>query len=41
MVEYAGETEDEVKDQIYKLEELRRREKIGYASTLAFNGRRS
>src|SRR5512147_164854 len=36
MVEYAGETEDEVKDQIAKLEELRKREKIGYAATLAF-----
>ncbi len=36
MVEYAGETEDEVKDQIYKLEELRKRERIGYAATLAF-----
>ena len=36
MVEYAGETEDEVKDQVYKLEEVRKREKIGYAATLAF-----
>ena len=36
MVEYAGDTEAEVKEQIDKLEELRRREKIGYASTLAF-----
>ena len=36
MVEYAGETEDEVKDQVDKLEELRKREKIGYAATLAF-----
>ena len=36
MVEYAGETEDEVKEQVYKLEEVRKREKIGYASTLAF-----
>lgn len=36
MVEYAGESEDEVKEQVYKLEELRRREKIGYAATLAF-----
>ena len=36
MVEYAGATEDEVKEQVYKLEELRKREKIGYASTLAF-----
>ncbi len=36
MVEYAGETEAEVKDQVYKLEELRKREKIGYVSTQAF-----
>jgi Fe-S oxidoreductase len=36
MVEYAGDSEDEVKEQVYKLEELRKREKIGYASTLAF-----
>ena len=36
MVEYAGETENEVKEQVYKLEELRKREKIGYAATLAF-----
>ncbi len=36
MVEYAGETEAEVKDQVEKLEALRQREKIGYASTLAF-----
>jgi FAD/FMN-containing dehydrogenase/ferredoxin len=36
MVEYAGESEDEVKAQVYKLEEMRRREKIGYASTQAF-----
>ncbi len=36
MVEYAGETEDEVKEQVYGLEEVRQREKIGYASTLAF-----
>jgi FAD/FMN-containing dehydrogenase/Fe-S oxidoreductase len=36
MVEYAGETEEEVKDQVYKLEEVRKREKIGYAATLAF-----
>jgi Fe-S oxidoreductase len=36
MVEFAGETEDEVKEQVYKLEELRKREKIGYAATLAF-----
>src|SRR5512145_3063381 len=36
MVEYAGETEDEVRDQVLKLEELRKLEKIGYAATLAF-----
>ncbi len=36
MVEYAGETEDEVKEQVYNLEELRKRERIGYAATLAF-----
>ncbi|MBI2230812.1 MAG: FAD-binding oxidoreductase, partial [Deltaproteobacteria bacterium] len=36
MVEYAGETEEEVKAQVAKLEELRKRKKIGYASTLAF-----
>ena len=36
MVEYAGATEDEVKEQVYKLEEVRKRESIGYASTLAF-----
>ena len=36
MVEFAGETEEEVKAQVFKLEELRKREKIGYASTLAF-----
>ena len=36
MVEYAGETEAEVKDQVDKLEALRKREKIGYAATLAF-----
>ncbi len=36
MVEYAGETEDEVKEQVDKLEELRKRERIGYAATLAF-----
>ena len=32
MVEYAGETEDEVKEQVYKLEELRKKERIGYAA---------
>jgi FAD/FMN-containing dehydrogenase/Fe-S oxidoreductase len=36
MVEYAGESEDEVKDQVYKLEELRKKERIGYGATLAF-----
>jgi FAD/FMN-containing dehydrogenase/Fe-S oxidoreductase len=36
MVEYAGESEDEVKEQVYKLEEIRKRENIGYAATLAF-----
>ncbi|MGH7852079.1 MAG: FAD-binding and (Fe-S)-binding domain-containing protein, partial [Candidatus Binatia bacterium] len=36
MVEFAGETEDEVREQVYKLEELRKREKIGYAATQAF-----
>ena len=36
MVEYAGETEAEVRDQVDKLEALRKREKIGYAATLAF-----
>jgi FAD/FMN-containing dehydrogenase/Fe-S oxidoreductase len=36
MVEYAGETEDEVKEQIYKLEDVRKKEGIGYVATLAF-----
>ncbi len=36
MVEYAGETEEEVRSQVHKLEEVRKRENIGYASTLAF-----
>ena len=36
MVEYAGESEAEVRDQVDKLEALRKREKIGYAATLAF-----
>ncbi|HXV49064.1 MAG TPA: FAD-binding and (Fe-S)-binding domain-containing protein, partial [Candidatus Binatia bacterium] len=36
MVEYAGETEKEVREQVERLEELRRREKIGYAGTLAY-----
>ena len=36
MVEYAGETENEVKERVYKLEELRKKERIGYTATLAF-----
>src|SRR5262247_3921322 len=36
MVEYAGETEDMVKEHVYKLEELRKKERIGYAASLAF-----
>ncbi|HXG51689.1 MAG TPA: FAD-linked oxidase C-terminal domain-containing protein [candidate division Zixibacteria bacterium] len=36
MVEYAGESEREVREQVERLEELRRRERIGYAATLAF-----
>ncbi|MPZ76217.1 MAG: FAD-binding protein [Deltaproteobacteria bacterium] len=36
MVEYAGETEAEVREQVYKLEEVRKKHKIGYAATLAF-----
>jgi FAD/FMN-containing dehydrogenase/Fe-S oxidoreductase len=36
MVEYAGETEKEVREQVEKLEEVRKRERIGYAATLAF-----
>ncbi|HET9916337.1 MAG TPA: FAD-linked oxidase C-terminal domain-containing protein, partial [Candidatus Binatia bacterium] len=36
MVEYAGETEAEVRAQVEKLEELRKRDKIGYGATLAF-----
>ena len=36
MVEYAGESEEEVRSQVYKLEEVRKRERIGYAATLAF-----
>src|SRR5207244_187679 len=36
MVEFAGETEEEVKEQVFKLEELRKAQKIGYAATLAF-----
>jgi FAD/FMN-containing dehydrogenase/Fe-S oxidoreductase len=36
MVEYAGETEDAVKQQVYRLEELRKARRIGYAASLAF-----
>src|SRR5262245_17063989 len=36
MVEYSGETENEVKERVYHLEEVRKRNKIGYAATLAF-----
>jgi FAD/FMN-containing dehydrogenase/Fe-S oxidoreductase len=36
MVEYAGETEDEVKEQVYRLEKLRTADGIGYAATQAF-----
>lgn len=36
MVEYAGETEDDVKEQVYRLEEVRKVHRIGYAATLAF-----
>src|SRR5262250_891681 len=36
MVEYAGETEEQVKEQVLKLEEMRQRNKIGYAATLAY-----
>jgi FAD/FMN-containing dehydrogenase/Fe-S oxidoreductase len=36
MVEYAGETEAQVKEQVYKLEEIRKAQHIGYAATLAF-----
>ncbi|HWO41495.1 MAG TPA: FAD-linked oxidase C-terminal domain-containing protein, partial [Candidatus Eisenbacteria bacterium] len=36
MVEYAGDTEDEVRQQVLKLEELRAAQRIGYAATLAF-----
>ena len=36
MVEYAGETEEAVKEQVHRLEELRKKERIGYAATLAF-----
>ena len=36
MVEYAGETEDEVKAQVSKLEVLRAAQRIGYAATQAY-----
>jgi FAD/FMN-containing dehydrogenase/Fe-S oxidoreductase len=36
MVEYAGETEEEVREKVYHLEELRTKEHIGYAASLAF-----
>lgn len=36
MVEYAGDTEEEVKAQVMKLEELRRAKRIGYAATQAY-----
>jgi FAD/FMN-containing dehydrogenase/Fe-S oxidoreductase len=36
MVEYAGETEEAVKEQVYELERLRKAHGIGYAGTLAF-----
>ncbi len=36
MVEYAGESENEVKEQVFKLEALRKSQRIGYAATLAF-----
>jgi FAD/FMN-containing dehydrogenase/Fe-S oxidoreductase len=36
MVEYAGDTEDAVKQQVYRLEELRKARRIGYAASLAF-----
>ena len=36
MVEYAGDTEDAVKQQVYRLEELRKERRIGYAASLAF-----
>src|SRR5574341_206396 len=36
MFEYAGETDGEVREQVLKLEEVRKRDKIGYAATLAF-----
>ena len=36
MVEYAGDTEASVKEQVYRLEGVRKARRIGYASTLAF-----
>jgi FAD/FMN-containing dehydrogenase/Fe-S oxidoreductase len=36
MVEYAGDTEAEVREQVFRLEEVRKAQKIGYAATLAF-----
>ncbi|MFQ5849812.1 MAG: FAD-linked oxidase C-terminal domain-containing protein [Candidatus Binatia bacterium] len=36
IVEYHGATEDEVRDKVKRLETIRRRQGIGYASTLAF-----
>jgi FAD/FMN-containing dehydrogenase/Fe-S oxidoreductase len=36
MVEYAGDTLDAVKQQVYRLEELRKARRIGYAASLAF-----
>ncbi|MGH7827851.1 MAG: FAD-binding and (Fe-S)-binding domain-containing protein [Candidatus Binatia bacterium] len=36
MVEYAGETEEEVREQVLRLEELRKAQRIGYAASLAF-----
>jgi Fe-S oxidoreductase/FAD/FMN-containing dehydrogenase len=36
MVEYAGDTQEEVKGQVYQLEELRKARGIGYAATQAF-----
>jgi len=36
MVEYAGDTEEAVKEQVYELEKLRKANAIGYAATLAF-----
>ena len=36
MVEYAGDTEEAVKEQVYELERLRKARGIGYAATQAF-----